>query len=53
MDLYKAKVTKKHKNPYYNILNESEKFYDDNFNDAPNYRNGFISHKGLELDKKK
>ena len=51
MDLYKSKVNKRHKNPQYNILTETEKFYDDNFDTAPNYRNGFISHKGLELDK--
>ena len=50
MDLYKSKVNKRHKNPQYNILTETEKFYDDNFDTAPNYRRGKISHKPFDLN---
>ena len=50
---YITKWKNKHKSKNQNIgrLTDSEKLFNIKFNDAPNYRNGFISHKGLELDK--
>ena len=50
---YITKWKNKHNSKNQNIgkLTDSEKLFNIKFNDAPNYRNGFISHKGLELDK--